>query len=333
MPIIDHKDIKHVLISRIDAIGDVVLQLPACIYLKQLYPDVIISFLGRSYTKPIIDACKAVDHFINYDDIKPLSKKEIATLFKEKHIDAIVHEFPKSQIAEAAKMAGIKIRIGATSKIHHLFNCNRLIRLNRAESNLHEAQQDIYMCEPLGVTHIPTIGTIARYYKDNFKPLVELPAQFRNLLQNDKFNLIVHTKSGGNGREWDMDNFTALINNLPQDKFRVFITGSFKEHQLFKSWIPQLSASVIDLSGKMDLDEFIAFIYHADGLLASGTGPLHVAAASGIYTLGLFPVSKSINATRWAPLGIKAEHIESNSDDLSSISVDMVKEKIEGWLQ
>ena len=333
MPVIDHKEIKHILISRIDAIGDVVLQLPTCVYLKRLYPDVIISFLGRSYTKPIIEACKAIDYFINYDDIKPLSKKEIAAIFKEKAIDAIVHEFPKSQIAEAAKMAGIKIRIGATSKIHHFFNCNKLIRLNRAESNLHEAQQDIYMCGPLGITHIPTIGTIAHYYKNNFKPLVELPAQFKNLLTNDKFNLIIHTKSGGNGREWDMDNFTALINGLPEDKFRVFITGSHKEHLLFKTWIPQLPASVIDLSGKMDLDEFIAFIYRADGLLASGTGPLHVAAASGIYTLGLFPVSKSINATRWAPLGVRAEHLESDSDDLSSISVDMVKEKIEGWLQ
>lgn len=333
MPVTINKEIKHILISRIDAIGDVVLQLPTCIYLKQLNPNVTISFLGRSYTKPIVEACKAIDHFINYDEIKPLSTNEIAAIFKEKAIDAVVHEFPKSQIAEAAKKAGIKIRIGATSKIHHLLNCNKLIKLNRATSNMHEAQQDIYMCMPLGVTHIPTIGTISRYYKDHFKPTIELPASFKDQLKNDKFNLIIHSKSGGNGREWDMDNFTALIKRLPEDKFRVFITGSEKEHQLFKTWIPQLPSHVIDLSGKMSLDQFIAFIYHADGLLASGTGPLHIAAASGIYTLGLFPISPSINATRWAPLGVKAGHIESDSDNLSSISVDMVKEKIDNWLQ
>ncbi|MEN0054882.1 MAG: glycosyltransferase family 9 protein [Mucilaginibacter sp.] len=333
MPLTINKDIKHILISRIDAIGDVVLQLPTCIYLKQLNPDVTISFLGRSYTKPIVDACKAVDHFINYDEIKPLSTNEIANIFKTKAIDAVVHEFPKSQIAQAAKKAGIKIRIGATSKFHHRLNCNKLIKLNRATSIMHEAQQDIYMCGPLGVTHIPTIGTIARYYKDNFKPTVELPATLNELLKHNRFNLIIHSKSGGNGREWEMNNFTQLINQLPEDKFRVFITGSEKEHELFKAWIPQLPKHVIDLSGKMNLHEFIAFIYRADGLVASGTGPLHVAAASGIHTLGLFPVSASINATRWAPLGLKAEHIESDSDDLSSISVDMVKKTIESWLQ
>jgi len=49
--------------------------------------------------------------------------------------------------------------------------------------------------------------------------------------------------------------------------------------------------------------------------------------------LGLFPITRSVNATRWAPLGIKAEHIESNSDDLSSITEDMVLKRIMNWLK
>jgi heptosyltransferase-3 len=333
MPVIDHKQINHILISRIDAIGDVVLQLPACVYLKQLYPDVTISFLGRSYTRAVVDACQAVDHFINYDELKSLSVNEVAALFKSKNIDAIVHEFPKSQVAWAAQKAGIKIRIGASNKLHHYLNCNRVVKLNRAESNLHEAQQNIYMCTPLGVTHIPTIGTIANYYPNNFKPSAQLPARFKELLQQGKFNLVLHTKSNGNGREWAQENFTELIKQLPADKFRLFITGSEKEHEMFKTWITQLPPHVIDVSGQMQLNDLIAFIYHADGLVASGTGPLHLAAASGIYTLGLFPTSASINATRWAPLGVKATHIESTDDDLSSISVAMVKERIYNWLQ
>jgi ADP-heptose:LPS heptosyltransferase len=333
MPVIDNKKITHILINRLDAMGDVVLQLSTCIYLKRLYPDVTISFLGRSYTKPVIDACNAIDHFINYDELQSLSTNEIAVVFKEKAIDAIVHEFPKRQIAEAAKKAGVKIRIGVTSRNYHFFTCNKLIRLSRRRSDLHEAQQNIYMCKPLGVTHVPTLGTISNFYKNNFNPTVELPTQFKDRLKNDKFNLIIHSKSNGNGKEWDLDNFTSLIKRLPEDKFRIFITGSEKEHQLFKTWIPQLPKHVIDVSGKLSLDELIAFIYNANGLLASGTGPLHVAAASGIHTLGLFPISQAINATRWAPLGIKAEHIESDSDDLSSITVDMVFERINEWLK
>jgi heptosyltransferase-3 len=333
MPVIDNKQVKHILINRIDAMGDVVLQLPTCIYLKQLYPDVTISFLGRTYTKPVIDACKAVDHFINYDELKELPVNDVAAIFKAKGIDAVIHEFPVKHVAEAAKKAGVNIRIGVTSRNYHFLTCNKLVRLSRRRSDLHEAQQDIYLCRPLGVTHVPTLGTLSYSYKDNFKPTVQLPPAFAQLLTKDKFNLILHTKSNGNGREWEQEQFTALIKRLPEDKFRIFITGSEKEHELFKTWIPQLPAHVIDVSGKLSLNEFIAFIYKADGLLASGTGPLHVAAASGVHTLGLFPTTQAINATRWAPLGIKAEHIESDSDDLSSITVDMVFNRINGWLK
>ena len=328
-----NNSIRHIVINRIDAMGDVILTLPTCIYLKSLFPGVTISFLARSYTGPIIKCCSAVDHFINYDELKLLPENEQVAFLKQKKIDAIVHTFPNRQIATISRKAGIPIRIGSTSKNYNFFTCNKLVRLSRRNSDLHEAQQNIYLLRPLGVTHVPTIGTIAHSYAGNFKPRIELPAHLSKLLSTDKFNLIIHSKSNGHGAEWDMDNFTKLMWELPEDKFNLFITGSEKEHELFKTWIPELPPHIIDLSGKMNMDELIAFVFKADGLLASGTGPLHLAAASGIHTLGLFPITRSINATRWAPLGIKAEHIESNSGDLSSITVAMVRKRITALLK
>jgi len=325
---------QHILINRIDAMGDVILTLPACIYLKSLFPNVTISIIARTYTQPIVDCCPAIDHFINYDEFRELPEREQVDFLKQKNIDVIVHAFPNRKIAVAARKANIKIRIGTTSKNFHFFTCNKLIRLSRRNSDLHEAQQNIFLLKPLGVDHVPTIGTIANYYtRDNFRQKHELPGRLKKHLDKDKFNLILHTKSNGNGREWDMDNFTKLIAQLPPDKFHIIITGSAKEHELFKTWIPKLEAPVTDLSGQMTLDELISFVCSADGLLASGTGPLHLGAASGIHTLGLFPITRSVNATRWAPLGIKAEHIESDSDDLSSITEDMVLKRIMNWLK
>jgi len=333
MSIIDNK-IKHIAISRIDAMGDVILTLPVCIYLKLLVPDIIITFLARSYTQPLINSCTAVDHFINYDELEALSKDEQINLIEQRKIDVIVHEFSNEKITALARQAGIKIRIGRTSKYYNFINCNKLVKLKRKSSDLHEAQQMIYLLKPLGAIHIPTIGTLANLYEDSFKPRTELPVALNLYLNKDKFNLIIHPKSNGHGCEWVMDNFTQLIQELPQEKFNIIITGSASEHQLFKTWIPQLPDHVIDLSGKMTLNELIAFVSKADGLLASGTGPLHLAAALGIHTLGLFPAEpRPVNAIRWAPLGKKAEHIESDSDDLSSITVNIVFKRIIGWLQ
>lgn len=332
MAIIHNRNINHFLINRIDNIGDVILTLPVCIYLKLLYPDVIITILARTYTKPIIDACPAIDHFIDYEQLEHLPEKEQIANIKERNIDVILHTFNKTTIAKLAKQADIPIRIGNTSKNSHFIYCNKLIRLSRGNSHLHEAQQMFLFLQPLGLTHIPTIGTIANYYKDWYKPKDILTPELSANLKPDKFNLIVHTMSNGHGREWEMEKYAELINILPPDKFNVIITGSAKEAKVLNEWVKKLPAEVINLSGKMTLPEFMSFISKADGLLASGTGPLHMAAASGIHALGLFPVSKSINALRWAPLGKKAEHIESDSDDLSSISVKRVFDVISGWV-
>lgn len=327
------ENIKHILISRIDAVGDVVLTLPTCIYLKQLIPGVTISFLGRGYTRPIVDACSAVDHFIDHDELVLLSEQKQIENIRSRNIDVIVHAFIKTTIARLGKKAGIRIRIGITSKNSHFLYCNRLIRLSRGKSFLHEAQRPIFLLRAIGIDHVPTQGTLGYSYRDYFKPTTELPAHLSAHLKDGRFNLILHPKSNGSGREWHMDNFKALINKLPASKFNIIITGSPKEALLFEDWVKDMPDNVTDLSGKMSLPELVAFIFKADGLLASGTGPVHIAAASGIHTLGLFPISWAMNAIQWAPMGRKGQHIESNSDDLSSITVDKVAGAIMDWVK
>ncbi|MEO6524542.1 MAG: glycosyltransferase family 9 protein [Mucilaginibacter sp.] len=333
MAVNPNDNIKHILIHRIDAVGDVVLTLPTCIYLKQVIPEVIISFLGRGYTKPIVDACSAVDHFIDHDELVLMTEQEQIANIRARNIDVIVHAFIKTTVARLGKKAGIPIRIGITSKNSHFLYCNRLIRLSRGKSFLHEAQRPIFLLRAIGIDHVPTQGTLAYSYRDHFKPATELPERLSQHLKADKFNLILHPKSNGSGREWHMDRFKALINKIPASKFNIIITGSPKEALLFEDWVKDMPANVTDLSGKMSLAELVAFIFKADGLLASGTGPVHIGAASGIHTLGLFPISWAMNAIQWAPLGRKGQHIESDSDDLSSISVDMVMDAIMEWVK
>jgi heptosyltransferase III len=329
MPGIDKRKIHHILISRIDAIGDVVLTLPMCGYLKLIFPHSKVSFLGRTYTKPVVSACTAVDSFINYDEIKRLPEDEQVNYFKNEKIDTILHVFPNKAVALLAKRAGIKTRIGTTNRIYHWITCNQLVLLSRKNSDLHEAQLNLILLEAFGFDQTPSLHDIADHY--NFKPATQLPSHLKELLSDKKFNLILHPKSHGSGKEWSIVNFSNLIAQLPGDKFNLIITGSEKEKHLIEEWISALPKHVIDLTGKMSLDELISFIFNADGLLASGTGPLHLAAASGIHALGLFPPSRPIHPGRWAPLGKKAEYLESKSDDLDDISVDMVCEKINSW--
>ena len=58
----------RIIISRTDSIGDVILTLPLCVWLKKQFPQTELVFLGRTYTKDIITCFDVVDTFLNFDD-------------------------------------------------------------------------------------------------------------------------------------------------------------------------------------------------------------------------------------------------------------------------
>jgi ADP-heptose:LPS heptosyltransferase len=320
----------HILISRVDAIGDVVLTLPVASYLKQLFPGAKVSFLGRTYTQPVINAMASIDAFVNYDELKTLPDTSQIEYLQKQNIDAVIHVLPNKHIARIAKQAGIKLRIGTTNRVFHWYTCNKLVKLSRKKSDLHESQLNLVLLKPLGLEHIPSLPGIIAH--DNFQNNVELTPALGAVLVNDKFNLIIHPKSHGSGMEWGLDNFAELINNLPPDKFNIIITGSENEKALLATWIKTLPTTVRDMTGQMSLGQLIAFISKAGGLIASGTGPLHLAALTGINTLGLFPSLRPIHPGRWAPVGKKAGYIESGTNNLETITPFMVAEQVKTWL-
>jgi heptosyltransferase-3 len=46
---------KRILISRTDSIGDVMLTLPMCVWLKDHFIDAELIYLGKGYTRPVVD--------------------------------------------------------------------------------------------------------------------------------------------------------------------------------------------------------------------------------------------------------------------------------------
>jgi heptosyltransferase-3 len=299
------------IISRTDAIGDVVLTLPVAGVLRSLYPASRILFLGRSYTEEVVRCCEHIDGFLNWDEWLVLPSGEAARAMAATGADCIVHVFPRREISRIAWKARIKERIGTTNRIYHWRYCNVRVPLSRKNSPYHEAQLNLRLLTPLGAKELYSLPEIAGYY--GLTRLPPLPAAIASLLEPDRFNLILHPKSRGNGREWGLDNFRALIGLLPRDRYNLFLTGTAAEGKLLAPLIREFPF-LTDLTGRLSLSEFVAFIAAADGLVASGTGPLHLAAALGIHALGLFPPIRPIHPGRWAPVGARAKFFVRDKD-------------------
>jgi ADP-heptose:LPS heptosyltransferase len=298
---------KNILISRTDSIGDVVLALPMAGVLKELFPDCKVFFLGRDYTRVIIDSCKHIDRFVSWDEIVKSGVTEGLIQFKSLKVDVIIHVFPRKSIAEIAKKAGIPLRIGTSSRHYHWSTCNRLVGLSRRRSIHHEAQLNLKLLVSLGAKKKFDLSEIPSYYGISTAKPPDI--KYNSLLSKEKFNLIIHPCSKGSAREWRMKNYQGLLDILPKNKFKIFISGTEEEGQMTRPFLMDKYPDVVDITGKMPLPELINFISAADGLLAASTGPLHIAAALGKYALGLYAPMRPIHPGRWAPLGENASFI------------------------
>lgn len=292
---------KTILLSRTDSIGDVVLSLPMAGILKEKHPNYKIIFLGKSYTKDIILLSKHIDKFIDWSEVEKLGAKEQISLFKDENIDVFVHVFPNKMIAKIAKQAKIKTRIGTSHRPYNYLYCNQLESFSRKNSDLHEAQLNIKLLASLGVDFNGSFQELERYY--GFENIPVLDEKWKNLLSKESKNIILHTKSKGSAREWGLDNFKLLIAEVIKKGNRIFLTGTEDEGKLFRNELIFDHPNLVDLSGKMTLKELVSFIANADSLVAASTGPLHIAAATGIKAVGIFPPIRPMHPGRWSPIG------------------------------
>lgn len=343
--------ISHILISRTDSIGDVVLTLPLAGLLKLNMPDVKISFLGMPYTKDVIESCSQVDQFIDWQYLQGLSKDEALGQFKTLNADVIIHVFPREEIAKLAKKASIPNRIGTTGRIYHWWTCNKLVAISRKNSDLHEALLNLKLAKPLiGEDRINQIityetGRLSEIRNNNYdfnhtdiqdgnkgipslyglsvRP--EMDSVISSIIDTNSFNLILHPRSKGSAREWGLKNYGYLAANLAGKRIKtrngdlpckVFITGTKAEGEMLSAegFFDLAGHNVVNMTGAFNLKEFMQFIASADALIAGSTGPLHIASALGKITLGLYPPIRPMHPGRWAPLGIKADYLVADKE-------------------
>lgn len=298
---------EHIVISRTDSIGDVVLTLPMAGILKKRFPGARIIFLGREYTRAVVNACIYVDAFMELEDFL---QAELPG--QGKNPDIIIHVFPVRKIATRARQKAIPLRIGTTNRIYHWLTCNKLVRLSRKNADLHEAQLNLKLLKPLDISREFSLEEIGNGF--GLEKLQPLQPQFAALTEPGKYQLILHPTTQGSAREWGLDNFIALVNMLDWQRYKIYISGTLKEKPLLQPLLDVLTGKVTDITGMMDLAQFISFINDCDGIVANSTGPLHIAAALGKDAMGIYPPMRPIHPGRWAPLGAGAKVFVLNKE-------------------
>ncbi len=325
---------KKIIISRTDSIGDVVLTFPMCYWIKQNFPETELIYLGKEYTKPVIESCSVIDKFINWDEIQQMPSSKKLIFFRGLQADTIIHVFPNKDIASLAKKAKITNRIGTSHRIFHFLTCNYRIDFSRKKSDLHEAQLNFELLRPFGLKNIPSWEDLSiNIIYWNVEEQV-LPKEIDEFVHSQKNIILLHPKSQGSAREWPLENYMDLAKELVEKANLVIFTGTENEGKLFRSKIPT-DPSIMDATGKLTLKQLMYLISKSSALVACSTGPLHIAGICGVKAIGLFSSRRPIHPGRWKPLGALSQTLVYESSCpicarkkecscIEKISVDMV---------
>ena len=288
---------NRIIISRTDSIGDVVLTLPLCAWLRTKFPEAKLTFLGKNYTRDIVSCFDSIDEFISLEEIEQLPITGRFNLLKS---DVFIHVFPNKELASLAKKAKIPMRLGTSHRVYHLLTCTHRLNFSRKNSNLHEAQLNFELAKPLGLLHIPSLEEINGYLTHFKIPSVELPEAISRI--DFSKTILLHPKSQGGAMEWPIENYFELAQRLTQIGKIVCFTGTESEGEQFQSRIPT-HERIINTTGKLTLPQLIKLCALSEGLVACSTGPYHISAVFGKKAIGLFSSRKPIHPGRWTALG------------------------------
>lgn len=293
-----------ILIVRTDRIGDVVLTLPLAGVLKKYFPGSKISFLVRSYTKPIVENNPWIDEVITINQNN--GKAEIFSNVRKlrNRFDLAVIAYPTFRTSLILFLSGIKVRIGSGYRWYS-FLFNKKVYEHRKKSDRHELEYNIRMLRTIGIDESVDPGSVQFNLQTELKSrqIVDT-ALLSSAIDPSKKIVIIHPGSGGSSVDLPFESMKKLIALMARElDVEILITGSSGEKELCESLV--VNRKTKNLAGLFQLPEMISLIDRADIMIANSTGPIHIAAALGKNVIGFYPKIDSCSDTRWGPYTLK----------------------------
>jgi ADP-heptose:LPS heptosyltransferase len=109
-------------------------------------------------------------------------------------------------------------------------------------------------------------------------------------------------------RRWQIERFVRLAEELRGriPRLRVLLTGTETEKELIERFAREYSGQCIDASSLCSIERTIGVLGRCDLLVSNDTGIMHLGAAMGLPTVGLFGPN---TPRHWAPIGPRSTYV------------------------
>jgi len=295
-----------ILITRTDKIGDVVLTLPVIKTLAKVFPGRPLYFMASSYAAPIVENYPGLTSVIVYDTADDSTKvgrvRQITQQLRDLNIKTALMLYYDPEVLSMIKKAGIKERFGPLTKISGLLNYTKFQTQHRSKVQFHELEYNLNLLKLLGVAEEHFDSTLELVPSPSSHSIVTEKLRQIGFDSSSKPYMVLHVTCGGSALNWRYSYYAELASRLSEATgLSVLLTGSDKDSLVLSSIKQHVKGNVFNTAGMFSLKELIAVIAGARLFIGPSTGPMHIAAATGIPVAAIFPPIKVQSANRWGP--------------------------------
>ncbi|MDQ3932066.1 MAG: glycosyltransferase family 9 protein [Actinomycetota bacterium] len=301
----------HVLLARLDSIGDVLLTGPAvrAVAAGARRVTFLCGPRGRAaaHLLPGVDA--VLSHRAGWIDPDPQPVRrdvELALVDRLAGLDldeAIIftsfHQSPLP-LALLLRLAGIE----TIAAISVDYPGSLLDVRHRIADDVHEVERHLSLAATLGYRLPPG---------DDGRLQVKRPPAGRPHPAGPAGYVVIHPGASVPARTWPPERHAALVEALSALGWRVVITGGPDETALTAQVASGSRPGVLDLGGGTDLATLIEVLADAVLVVTGNTGPAHLAAAVGTAVVELY--APTVPSVRWRPWGVR--HVLLGQQDIA----------------
>ncbi|MCY9844275.1 glycosyltransferase family 9 protein [Vibrio caribbeanicus] len=339
---------KKILVIRNDKIGDFMLAWPSFAMLKASLPECHITALVPNYTVALARLCPWIDNVIIDvgKDADKRHKKQLLEQIRNEHFNVSINLFSTTYNAKLVWKGNIPYRLAPATKLAQVFY-NKRIKQKRSQSAKPEFEYNLDLIRAflndIGSNIVETAGPYLSFESEKLEQQKSKLAQQLGLDVTKPW-LYVHAGSGGSANNLSLEQYTSLVCGLAGE-FEVVLTAGPGEEEkaaeLQKLLAEKGRGSV--LYDKNDgLIDFSCSIACADMFIAGSTGPLHIAAAIDVPTVGFFPSKRSATPLRWQPINTRGNHLafcpppakdKATQEDMARVDIDTVLQQLKPWFE
>jgi ADP-heptose:LPS heptosyltransferase len=335
----------QILVVRNDKIGDFMLAWPSFAMLKQSC-DCQITALVPSYTAPLAELCPWIDHVI-IDPGKQGSKLQQQQLLQtlRNQFDVAITLFSTGRIAWLLWRANIPYRLApATKWAQFLYNHRLTQRRSRSEKPEYQYNLDLirYFLSDNGYVLIEPTAPYLSFPLDQVQLKRTEVAHSLSLSTYSSW-VMVHCGSGGSANNLSIQQYADLIVYLSRSQLNrcfVLTAGPGEEDKTneLAELVHRSGVSCTVYVSRSGLVEFFQVLANAELFIAGSTGPLHMASALDVPTVGFFPQRRSATPLRWRPLNSDGRHLsfsppagEISEQNMALLNMSQCADVIRHW--